>query len=483
MKRNALFIYNSSCKVSAFLHILQTTFRFLFLPLQSLLSINRGMRYFTLSVFVALSLSVHAQHRVKNVRQTVVAVEKSITDRYLDSLKIFRARQDSVLVDSVYVPKSAVLSTEEDAPRLFRLFTPLKFYPDLAHRHFSLSPDEMCKSDEMYSVDKAMMNIYVYHPELVTGVFRTDKNEAKKEAVVEKKKIEVTPPANMVVTPDAGETGFKPVNLVIKRPNFWKLSGEFYFQTMQNYYSQNWYQGGESNYSVLGRATIQANYNNKQKVRWENKLEMQLGFQTSKSDTVHNVKTSTDLLRYTGKLGLQATKKWYYTVQVVASSQFMRSFAANSNNVNSDFLSPLNVNLSIGMDYNFSWLKNRLTGNVHLAPLAFDYRYVDRLNLSPRNGIEEGHHSKRDYGSTFTMNANWRISDNINWSTRLYGFTSYKYVNLQWENTINLKISKVITTSIYLYPRFDDSNPGRKDDGLGYFQFKEYTSIGLAYSF
>ena len=178
---------------------MQTTFRFLFLPLQSLLSINRGMRYFTLSVFVALSLSVHAQHRVKNVRQTVVAVEKSITDRYLDSLKIFRARQDSVLMDSVYVPKSAVLSTEEDAPRLFRLFTPLKFYPDLAHRHFSLSPDEMYKSDEMYSVDKAMMNIYVYHPELVTGVFRTDKNEAKKEAVVEKKKIEVTPPANVVV--------------------------------------------------------------------------------------------------------------------------------------------------------------------------------------------------------------------------------------------------------------------------------------------
>jgi hypothetical protein len=441
------------------------------------------MRYFTLSVFIVLALSVQAQHRVRGTHSTAVPVEKSIADRYLDSLRIFRARQDSVLVDSVYMPKRRRLQTDENDPRLCRLFVPLKYYPELAHRHFSLSPDEMYKSDEMYTIDRTLMNIYLYHPELVTGIARPDKHEAQKELAETKKKIETTPTPDIVATPDAGVTGFKPVDLVIKRPNFWKFTGDFYFQTMQNYYSQNWYQGGESNYSILARATLQANYNNKQKVKWENKLEMQLGFQTAKSDTVHGVKTSTDLLRYTGKLGLQATKKWYYTVQVVASSQFMRSFASNSRKVNSDFLSPLNVNVSVGMDYNFSWLKNRLTGNVHIAPLAFDYRYVDRLDLSPRNGLEADHHSKRDYGSTFTLNANWKFSDNINWSTRLYGFTSYKYTNLQWENTINMKVSKVITMSIYLYPRFDDSNPSRKDDGLGYFQFKEYTSIGLAYSF
>ncbi len=53
--------------------------------------------------------------------------------------------------------------------------------------------------------------------------------------------------------------------------------GDYYLQFLQNYVSDNWYKGGESNYSMLGSVTMQANYNNKQKVKWENKLEMRLG--------------------------------------------------------------------------------------------------------------------------------------------------------------------------------------------------------------
>ncbi len=375
-------------------------------------------------------------------------------------------------------------SDEDTAnPRYARLFTPLQFYPDLIHRSFSLSPDEMYKSDDMYSIDRSMMDVYIYHPQLVRGISRPDMKKGAKTTVAPERKIEVAPSHTVVATPMADETRFRPLDLVIQKPNFWTLSGDFYFQTMQNFYSQNWYQGGESNYSVLARATLQANYNNKQRVKWDNKLEMQLGLQTSKSDTVHNVKTSADLIRYTGTLGIQATKKWYYTLQLVASSQFMSSYPSNSHEPKSSFLSPLTVNVSVGMDYSVNWLNNKLTGNIHLAPLAIDYKYVDRRALATANGIDEGHHSKTDYGSTFTLNAKWVLSDNITWNTRLYGFTSYKRTDLQWENTINMRISKVITTSIYIYPKFDDSNIGRKDGDFGYFQLKEYTSIGLAYSF
>ena len=56
-------------------------------------------------------------------------------------------------------------------------------------------------------------------------------------------------------------------------------------------------------------------------------------------------------------------------------------------------------------------------------------------------------------------------------------------MDMQWENTFNMKVSKYISANIYIYPRFDDSNISRKDDDLGYFQLKEYTSLGLSYSF
>ena len=56
-------------------------------------------------------------------------------------------------------------------------------------------------------------------------------------------------------------------------------------------------------------------------------------------------------IRYTGRLGLQASKKWYYSLQLIAYTQFARGFKSNDATVYSDILSPLNVNVSVGMDY------------------------------------------------------------------------------------------------------------------------------------
>ena len=76
-------------------------------------------------------------------------------------------------------------------------------------------------------------------------------------------------------------------DIEVHRPNFWNLSAEASFQLIQNYVSDNWYKGGESNHSLLASIILQANYNNKQKLRWDNKLEMKLGFQSSNSDEQH----------------------------------------------------------------------------------------------------------------------------------------------------------------------------------------------------
>lgn len=433
-----------------------------------------------------MTFPVCAQQTANSLLQDDInALQPTLIDNYLDSLLVYRKQLDSLkaINDSLLTLNRHSSKVQPFNNRYARLFTPLSFYPELAHRHFSLDRDETILTDDQLLIDNALLNFYIYHPEYVsllgTPKGRDRRGKDKEEVKVDAPEIVKTPVE--IVVPKAEEVKIDEFELFVMKPNFWTISGDAYLQIMQNYYSGNWYQGGESNYSALGRLTLQANYNNKQKVKFENKLEMNLGFQTNKSDTVHTVKSSSDLLRYTGKLGLQASKKWYYTLQIVGSSQFARSFASNSHVVNSAFLAPATVNASVGMDYTMSWFKKKLTGTIHLAPLAANYKYVSLDDLVKKHGIEEGKHSIIDYGSTFTFDANWKISDNVQWKTRLYGYTTYHRLEMQWENTFNLKISRYISANVYIYPRYDDSRA--RDDDFGYYQLKEYTSLGLTYSF
>lgn len=372
--------------------------------------------------------------------------------------------RDSLYADSVAAPQ--IVSTEEMAP----LFLPLTFYKNVVH-------DALTIGNRLSSLDRQFLHIYLTHPERVV---RTQTELEETGTVIKPTTVTEKPTAN-IDAPAPEEPVALPIDMVVLKPNFWDFAGDGYLQFLQNYVSGNWYQGGESNYSLMGGLTLQANYNNKQKLKWENKLEIKLGLQTSNSDSLHSVKTSEDLLRYTGKLGLQATKKWYYTLQCVASTQILRMYDQNLAPVISDFMSPFDLNVSLGMDYNIDWINHKLTGSIHLAPIAYNLKYVSRLSLAERNGIEAGHHSKHDLGSQLTLDLNWKFSDDIQWQTRLFAYTTYERTQVEWENTLNCQFNRWISCKLYLYPRFDDSVT--RDDHHGYFQYKEYTSLGFAYSF
>ena len=422
---------------------------------------------------IAGAVSVEAQRLHKRTvvkKDTVKVMEPTLAENYADSLSALRARIDSI----------QPVRMDSDDSRFAKLFTPLTFYRSPANRFLRLKPQAGVGDSLDVELDAALLDIYLRRPDLVkvtqrhleevgAPIVADNRNKKQKRDIIE----DVAPKA---IEPDAA-----PMDIVIFRPNFWTFAGDYYLQFLQNYVSDNWYKGGESNYSLLGRLTMQANYNNKQKVKWENKLEMRLGYQTSKGDSVHSLKTSDDLIRYTSKLGLQASRKWYYTIQMVAQTQFAHGYKSNDKFVYSDFFSPFNLNLSVGMDYNVDWFHHRLKGSAHLAPLAFNWKYVGRESLATRYGLEEGQHGMTDYGSECTFDLSWQIADNIKWKTRLWGYTTYKRAEIEWENTITFQFNRYISTNIFLYPRFDDGVK-RKDD-KSYWQFKEFMSVGFSYSF
>ncbi len=443
---------------------------------------------FILLVAALIASDASAQQRRKGSRKRArkVAVEKLPADtlqvpdtalfvkNYIDSLNVLRAR-----VDSLQRVNESLRSESNDG-RFYRLFAPTTFYHSGAQKTLSLNP---ATGDEVTdAVDDALMKLYMQRPDLVKG-YESQLKEAGtlREDVNETLTQEIELVDNAAPIPEEPE--FVPAGLVVQKPNFWKFKGDGYLQFMQNFVSGNWHKGGESNYSAVGAVTLELNYNDKDKVKFDNKLEMKLGFQTSRSDTVHRVKPSNDLLRFTSKLGLQAHKQWYYTIQFMAQTQFTRGLKTNNPNTFSDFASPLDLNLGIGMDYKVNWLKGRLTGTVNISPLSINYRYVDRTALAKGFGVktDKHNHSLTDFGSQVTVNTQWKLAEQITWKTRLYAYTSYHRALVEWENQFELKVSRYITANLFLYPRFDDTNT--RDDELGYFQFQEYSSLGLSYSF
>ena len=386
---------------------------------------------------------------------------------------------------SLTLSASAAQPNDSVNGNYYRLFMPLTFYHNVAASQLSLA-DAVAGGEEQ-AVSDALMHAYLTRPDLVqatetemqqSGELRTDLDAP----IVQEVSITEELDAPMPEEPEAA-----PVEVVVEKPNFWTRKADGSLQFMQNYVSDNWYKGGESNYAAVGAVTLEANYDNKSKWKWDNKLEMKLGFQTSPSDTVHKFKTNEDLLRLTSKVGLQAAKRWYYTLQVLAYTQFARGLKANNEFTFSDFMSPFNLNVGLGMDYKVEWLNKRLTGTINLSPFAVNYRYVDRSNLAKSFGVktDRHNHSLTDFGSQVTASLEWKMNDVVTWKTRFYGFTSYHRAELEWENTFALKVSKYISANLFLFPRFDDSNYKYDDDGerMSFWQFKEYSSLGFTYSF
>ena len=422
-----------------------------------------------IAALTLLSVDASAQRKGRKVKPDTALIVKN----YMDSLALLRNQLDSVQQVNLQLRK------ESSDGRYYRLFAPTTFYHSGAQKAFSFVPKG--GDDVTNAVDAALLSLYMRRPDLVknnetnlmnAGLLRNDVNEEVKPHVELAEKVAPVPEVPEEVAP---------VAVVVEKPNFWKFKFDGSMQFLQNYVSDNWHKGGESNYSAVASTVFELNYNDQERVLFDNKLEMKLGFQTSRSDTVHKFKPNNDLLRYTGKLGLQAHKKWYYTLQLLAYTQFTRGLKANDKNVYSDFMSPFDLNVGIGMEYKVEALNKRLTGTLNFLPMAYNFRYVDRLALATKYGLDEGKHTLHDFGSQLTVDLTWKMAEQISWKTRLYGFTSYKRGLIEWENLITLKVSKYISANLFLYPRFDDS--GSRDDDMGYFQFQEYSSLGLSYTF
>jgi Protein of unknown function (DUF3078) len=268
---------------------------------------------------------------------------------------------------------------------------------------------------------------------------------------------------------------------------YWTKSGEHSLQINQNQYSDNWYAGGNNNYSVINYHKILLNYK-REKISWNNTIEWKLNFQKTPADTLHNLSISEDYFRTYSVVGLSLNKMWSYTLTNEIKTPLFQSYKINTSSPKAALLSPLVVNTGLGMTYSLTRNSTldkyrKLTLSLDLSPLSINYTFVGDNAVDETNfGVEEGKKAKLDIGSTYNANLTYCYNRNSTLSSRLKYFTSYSKVIVESESKFNFAFTRLLSSTIYFYLRYDDGvAPSKKDDSLGYFQYNELIGFGLNY--
>lgn len=266
---------------------------------------------------------------------------------------------------------------------------------------------------------------------------------------------------------------------------YWVFNGEHTLQLSQAYFSPNWHKGGISNFNVINNHVLKWNYK-KNKIRFNNTLEWKLSVFTAPDDSIRSMKLGEDLVRYFGDFGIDAfIKKWAYSANVDMRTQLFNNYPTNSTVLRSAFASPLYITGGLGFKYNLDkkskTVRHRRTRiDAFINPLGFSFRYVGNDKVDKKRfGIEEGHNYNYDWGSTLGATLIYDFNKYITLNSRFRYFTSYKKVEAELENTLNMALTSAFSTRFYLHLRYDDAVPA--DSKFKHLQVSELLSFGLNY--
>lgn len=426
-------------------------------------------------------------HLVKEVFSDTAVVNKY--NRLLDKM----VAQYATEVENIGADDTAHVN-----PLYFRLFAPLTLYKSPVKQAIAIDSFPMVTLEDslrlvamasgkdvrlLNELDRVLLSTYLSSPTLVGLTESTLKanqrvSEEAMKKVTEGAKLDVP---TAVAAPVINVRPQTVAEVVVQKPNFWVTKGSFSTQVTESFFSPNWYQGGINNLNVLSMLTLEANYNNKRKVQWDNKLDARLGFYQNQGE---DIQSNQDLLRLTSKLNLKAIRNWNYAIEAQGNTQMLNHYKGSdrSSGLKSGFLSPADVSFTVGMDFKKNFNKGSVS--IYPGPLSFKMTYVGIEKLSADYGIEEGKKMRYDLGSKLEVNFDYKITKDISYKTRFYYFTGrYEYVQMDWENTFNFQVNKYISTKLFFHTRFDDLVDIKPENAnWGFFQFKQYLMFGLNYA-
>lgn len=362
-----------------------------------------------------------------------------------------------------------------------KVFTTPVFYKSVVGKAFSTETEtqdsELLSMDEKRAevIDGLMLDLYKSAPELV----EMTESELRNEKSVMEYKPEITGldlKISRGLVPEDIAGGMK---TTVVKPNYWKFSGRTSLTFTQSFISDNWYQGGEKNYyAMLATVDLDLNYDDKDRLSWTNHFDFDLGFATYENGEKLGLRTNTDKLRLESTLGYKLVKSLDLAAKVKAETQSLPYY--NGDALQSAFISPLDANASIGLNYKPDLGKFKM--EIYLAPFSgYNCRYVYHDELTAAYGIETGRHFKQDFGTQLVVTIpTYQLTSFLDVYSRLEYYTDYHRIFFQWETKFNVALSKYFTASLMLNTRFDDSVIAHEN--WKFWQLKELFTLGVAYS-
>jgi len=257
----------------------------------------------------------------------------------------------------------------------------------------------------------------------------------------------------------------------------WKKGGFVGLNFNQASFS-NWAQGGENSIALSGTLNLFANYL-KGKTDWQNNLDLAYSMVQTGSD---KLKKSDDKIDLTSKYSRSFSDHWLYSVLFNFKSQFADGYNyPNDSMIVSTFFSPAYVILSPGI----TW-KPVDYFEVMLSPATAKWTFVNDQVLSDAGayGVKPGETVRSEFGAYLNMKFKKDIFENVNFTSRLELFNNYtdedknnaKKVDVNWENTLLMKVNKFITATVYAQVLYDANVVERT-------QYKQTIGVGLGYKF
>jgi hypothetical protein len=246
----------------------------------------------------------------------------------------------------------------------------------------------------------------------------------------------------------------------------------------------NWAAGGKSSMSGVVMVNYAANYK-KDKLNWDNTFDFRYGFLKEEDQ---KLRKSDDMIDISSKLGIEASKHWYYSALLNFKSQFAAGYDyPDTDNAISKFMAPGYLNIGLGMDYKTDGF------SLMMAPVSGKLTFVTDDDLSDEGafGVEEGKTMRAELGATVKAQLKKDILENVTMDTKVSLFSNYldqpENIDIDWTFKIIMKVNDYLSANLITQLIYDNDVKIQGDDetlppspGL---QFMESFGVGLTFKF